>query len=437
MGSENNAAAERRFVLLLLIGGIVLRLLLIGLRSDGVTAFYAAGEPTRVALALVREGSFADAYYEGYGPTAHLLPVMPMIAAAVFWLFGAMTVPANLVLLGWALFQTFACYLLVRRLFARLGMDPVAVRWATAMLCLVPVLASQETIDFRFWEAAAAVALAALNLLLLLRFDDKGTLSVRAMLGAAALAAFTFFVSPPTGLAIYLCWGLFTLTRWGWAKAFALTGICAAALALLLAPWVLRNQAAIGSPVLLRSNFGLELALGNHDAAVSGLNPAGVYADRLIAIHPYHSKPARKTLRALGGEVAYSQMLGAQTRAWIAAHPVDFARLTLRHLGQFFFPRPWQINFIGWQELPTPRAAFLSLVSLLGLIGLAAGIAQRRRGYWLIGVYVAVVALPYSVVQPVLRYTYLVYPFLAFLAVEALVRAGRYAVGRFGPGTAR
>ncbi|WP_404333411.1 hypothetical protein AB2M62_10095 [Sphingomonas sp. MMS12-HWE2-04] len=83
------------------------------------------------------------------------------------------------------------------------------------------------------------------------------------------------------------------------------------------------------------------------------------------------------------------------------------------------------------------RALTMSIVNLLGLIGLAVGLYQRRRGYWMIAVYLAAVALPYALLQPTSRYIYLAYGFLAFLAVEALVTGGRYALGRFGPGTAR
>ena len=52
----------------------------------------------------------------------------------------------------------------------------------------------------------------------------------------------------------------------GSIRAAALFG---AALSLTVSPWALRNKAAIGAPVFLRSNLGLELALSNHDAAAA------------------------------------------------------------------------------------------------------------------------------------------------------------------------
>ncbi|KRC82517.1 hypothetical protein [Sphingomonas sp. Root241] len=437
MGTGSSISDERRFVLCLLLGGLALRLLLLQVRGDGLTGFYGGGEATRIALALARTGTFADAYYQGYGPTAHLLPVLPGIAGFLFWLFGPLSVPANLALLGWSLLQTFASYLLLRRLFQRLGMDPTAIRWGLALLCLVPVFQPQETIDFRYWEGAAAVTLAALNLNLLLALDEPTQPDWRSLLLCAALAALTFFVSPAAGLGIYACWGLFALRRLGLAKAFQFGGLCAAALALLIVPWAMRNAAMLGEPVPLRSNFGLEIAIANHPAAVSGDRPAETFAERMLAIHPYHSRPARAELAREGGEIAYARNLAAETKAWIVAHPLDFARLSARHLRQFFLPSPWQFYFSSGEEWRTPRAILLSLVSLFGLLGLATAIYRRWRGYGWLAIYIAGAALPYAIVQPIPRYSYLVYGMLAFFAVEALLRAGRYVVGRVGPGTAR
>jgi len=424
-------------MLLLLLGGVALRLLLLHAGDDGLTGFYGGGEATRIALAIARTGTFADAYYEGYGPTAHLLPLLPGIAGFIFWLFGPLSVPANLALLGWSLLQTFASYLLLRRLFLRLEMDATAVRWGLALLCLVPIFQPQETIDFRYWEGAAAVTLAALNLNLLLALNVRARIEKRALLLAAALAALTFFVSPAAGLGIYACWGLFALHRLGLARAVQFGGLCAAALALLVVPWAMRNAAMLGEPVPLRSNFGLEIAIANHPAAVPGDRPAETFVERMLAIHPYHSRPARAELAREGGEIAYARNLAAETKRWITAHPLDFARLTARHLRQFFFPSPWQFYFTGWEEWRHAPSILLSLVSLFGLLGLGAATFRRRRGYGWLAAYIIGAALPYAIVQPLPRYSYLVYGMLAFLAVEALLLAGRYVVGRVGPGTAR
>ncbi|MBO9624682.1 MAG: hypothetical protein J7500_18395 [Sphingomonas sp.] len=438
MQTAESAREERRFLLLVLLGGLALRLIWLVRAMGPIDGFYGSAEATQVALAVARGDGIADAYYQGYGPTAHLLPASPAIAGFWMWLFGPGTSAANIALLGWCLAQVVAAWLLLRALFRALDADPRVTRWGMALLCLAPAFAPQEAIDFRYWEGASALALAALNLLLIVRHDAGRPFGWRALGSAAALWALTFFICPPAGLATAACWAVFALRRLPPSRRLAFGAASALAAALLLAPWALRNQRVLGAPVLLRSNFGLEFAIANHPAAISGHRPEYVFASRLAAIHPYgKASPGQAALRAAGGEVAYSRALGAETWRWAAANPWDFARLSLRHLREFFFPRPWQMYFTGWEGMRAARAYTIALVNLLGLIGLAIGLWQRRRGYWVLAVYLAVLALPYALLQPMSRYIYLAYGVLAFLAIEAVLAGLRYAEVAKGPGIAR
>lgn len=425
---------DRRFICLVLLGGMMLRLIWLMRVNGPITGFYGMGEATNVAFALAEGRGVADAYRTGYGPTAHLLPVSPALAAVPIRLLGVGASSA-LVLLAWSLAQTGAAWLLLRTLFRRLSSDPLVTRWGLALLCLVPPFISQEVLDFRFWEGAGALCLAAGNLLLILRYSQDGAFGPRRMIFAAFLSAFTFFYCPPVGLAVDACWGWFAVTRLPFAHWVRFAAMAALALALMLAPWAYRNARVMGEPVLIRSNFGLEFALANHPAALSDKAPENVFADRLIEIHPnVKLGKGLAALHAAGGEIPYFRQLGDRAWQWAASHPSDFARLTLRHLREFFFPRPWQMYFTGWEGMREARAWTISLVNLLGLIGLAIGLYRRRHGYALLAIYIGVVALPYALLQPMSRYIYLVYGVLAFLAVEALVTGGRYLTGRKEPG---
>lgn len=420
MHADPPASGDRRFLLAVLVAGVALRLAWLGL-THGLTDFAGLGEATREALSVAHGRGFADPYFAGQGPSAHLLPVMPAIAGGMLALFGPGSVAGNLALLAWSLAQTLCAWLLLRRLFARTGASAVVQRWGLALLCLLPVFAPHETVDFRWWEGAASVCLMCLNLLLLLGLETRDRLAMREIAAVAGLGALTFFVSPPVGIAVGACWAVFALRKLALRQAVLLATAAAGALALLIAPWAIRNDHALGTPVLLRSNFGLELALANHPAAISPAAPAPAFAERLLAIHPYHSPAARAAVRA-EGEVAYAKALSSETRDWIASHPAAFAQLYLRHLGEFFCPRPWQMYFTSTEALPELRALVISAVNLIGLLGLALGLRARRRGYWAIALCIAVIALPYGLVQPIPRYTWLVSGLLAFLAVEAMVR---------------
>lgn len=422
MTSDPSATGERRFLLFLLIGGLAIRLVWLG-HSHGLTDFAGLGEATREALSVAHGRGFADPYFDGQGPSAHLLPVMPTIAGGVMALLGPGSVAGNLALLVWSLAQSLCAWLLLRRLFEKSGAAPATLRWGMVLLCLVPVFASHETVDFRWWEGAASLCLMCGNLLLLLELEARERLTPREIAGIAALSAATFFVSPPVGLATGACWAVFALRRLPLRQALLLGASAAAALGLLLAPWAIRNSQQLGTPVLIRSNFGLELALANHPAATAPDAAGKVFAERLLEIHPYHSPDARAALVEAGGEVAYAKGLEREAKAWIASNPGAFAKLYLRHLSAFFFPRAWQMYFTDTEDMPVVRALIVTTVNLLGLVGLALGLFARRRGYWAIATCIAVIALPYGLVQPVPRYTYLVYGLLAFLAIDLIVRS--------------
>lgn len=410
---------ERGFLLLLVAAGTLIRLLWLVRTQGTIDGLFDAGEATRVALAVARGDGIADAYYPGQGPTAHLLPLNPMIAGGILWLFGPQSTAASIALLAWSLGQTFCGYLLVRALFQRLGADTVTLRWASALLFLVPPFIPQEVVDFRYWEGGSALCLAAGNLLLIARLRDAPPPGWQRIVGIAALSALTFFVSPPVGLAVDLCWAIFALRYLPFAKCVQIAASAALALAILIAPWAIRNERVLGAFVLLRSNFGIELALANHPSALSARPPENVFAERLEAIHPSANPALRPIIAQRGGELRYAKGLAASSEQWITAHPLAFAQLWLRHLSEFFFPRAWQMYFTGWEGMRAARAISISLVQLLGLIGL---IASRRR-YALVLVYIAGIALPFALFQPMSRYIFLAWPLLAFPAIEAVRKA--------------
>jgi len=406
-------------VIALMLMGLALRVAWIMRQPPGRGL---AGEARRVAVSLATNGTFANALYPGQGPTAHLTPTSPAIAGGVFALLGVDSPAANTVLAAWCLLQVFSSFLLLFMLFRKLGTPALGLLLALAALCLVPILIGDETVEFRYWDAALAVNLATATLLLFISLDGRGDPGWRWMVGAGLLAAMTMFVTPTLGLGVYAAAAIYLWRNLSWGRMALATSIATFALALLITPWAIRNHRVMGATVLLRDNAGMQLAVANYPEAVHPDDPGAVYEKRVREISPYFNRKLASKLEAAGGEVAYNKQLGRETKAWIKAHPKDFATLTIRHWTEFYWPRAWQFRHTGSGALARERAAFVSLASLFAFIGLAWGLWTRRPGYLYLLPVVVLPGLAYSVFQPLPRYTYLIYGLLVFLAADCVSR---------------
>ncbi|WBO21906.1 hypothetical protein [Sphingomonas abietis] len=425
---DGNPSSARRTVAVLLVVAVVFRLWWLW-RVGALWQPYGFQEASNAAIAYARTGTIADALFPGQGPTAHLLPVPIIIAGSIQRLFGIGSALANLALVGWALAVTIVGYTLLRAIFTELRQDLRVLNAGLLALAILPVFVPQEVGDFRYWEGGLAATLASANLLCLLRMERKPAWSWAALGSIALLSAATFFVSPSAGLAVDLCWALCALRRLPLRRAAGFAMLCVAALALLITPWAIRNDRQLGHRILLRDDFGLEIALANHDGAVSGAAPFETFEKRLSALHPTLRGPGLVALRAAGGEYAYSAGLLDETRSWIRRHPFDFARLCLRHYRQFYFPDLWEFGAMTWTSPEAGPAYEAQIVAILGAIGLIWSLLRRRRGYGWIAIYYVAAGLVYAVVQPVPRYSYIIFGLQVFLAVgcgrDLLLLAGR------------
>lgn len=383
---------------------------------------WATGEAANVAMSLANGHGFSDAFMAGQGPTAHLLPVAPAIAGAVYALFGIRTGLSEAILCGWSIGISFASYGLLYLNFARLGTPRWARLAALIALLVLPIYTTNEAFEWRVWEGGLGLLLANLTLYVLLR-GERGERPRHFALWLAVLPACTFFVNPVLGVAAYAGWGLYILRHnWsvtGVAKASAATAL---ALGLMVGPWTARNWIMMGHPIPLRDNLGMELAVGNYPEAVHGDDRNKVFFDRLTAIQPYIHPVAQRAMIAAGGEVAYAQLLGRETKAWIAAHPRDFLLLCRRHLGQMTLPGTWMFMTSHGVWLPVIRSWLARAVNVLGFIGLAVALARRDRRFLYALPFVAMPTLLYVPFQPVIRYCWLIYPALAFLGADLIAR---------------
>lgn len=377
--------------------------------------FHLLGEATNVARSLAVQHRVADAFGPGTGLTAHINPVVPWIGSAVYSVTGVDSAASQWILSGLSILLCVGAALVYLAVAAVIGMP----RWSRltflGLFALLPLYPKIETIEFRLWEGGLAVLLSAALLLLIVRSDRDGVLSTLRMLAAGVVAALLFFISPPLGIAGYAAACLLLIER-GRLRDFAKAGIIAAAAgAAIIGPWTYRNWTVFHHVIPLRSNFGLEFALGTYPGAVTATGEAQTRHQRFNALHPLAQPDAVKFLREHGGEVAYSDQLGRSTWAWVGAHPLDFAKIATRHLVEFYLP-PSDF-WAGGSRSTIIKQAVIWAISLVGLLGAVMAFAFWRDGSRYVALNALVPSLPYALVQPNLRYHYIVHFPLLLLAV--------------------
>jgi hypothetical protein len=402
----------------LCFAGAVMRLGWLAARgSPGV----GEGEAANAAVALVERGYFGDPYGFISGPTAHLTPSMSLIAAAVYRIFGVRTDMSEILLALISIAIVLAAGLIFYAA-ARAAEWPRLWAWLPlGVFSIVPLNVQLEAVYFRVWEGGLAVLIAGLALMTIIRAAREPDPGLRSILLPCVLCAICFFVSPPMGLGTYACLGWLVLTRFRFVRwpGVALAGLIA--LALVFAPWVARNSSAFDRFIPLRSNFGLEIAIANYPGAMQGDPKA--FVERIHSIHPYGMPRAQAEAALSNGEFAYAKTLEVETKQWIAQNPGNFVRLCLTHLREFYFPPAWQWTIYSAKSAGTyAKMAIVWSITALGLIGAALALFVWRGPSIYFALLALVPGLPYMIVQPILRYRYLVLLPLLFLASAVLCR---------------
>jgi hypothetical protein len=204
-----------------------------------------------------------------------------------------------------------------------------------------------------FVEALAAIAIGLMLVAFLRRWNSRrATPGGSFALGAAM--GISFHITPsllPVALGLVgfeLLW-LRKPGRWVWA-ALILLGMT-----LACAPWTWRNYTSLGGLFFIRSNFGLELRMGNHDGAAANLE---LSVRGGTVRHPRISEEEAKKVQELG-ESEYMRQVRREAVDWIRSHPASFLRLTALRIVQFWFgPVDDRLLALG-----------ISLLTLLSVIG--------------------------------------------------------------------
>jgi hypothetical protein len=366
-------------------------------------------EVEAVARSMAAGRGYVDPYKVPTGPTAHTLPIQTGLQALFYWLLGVTPAAAYArSILG--VVSIAAAYAMLPWLAERLGLGRRAGVVGGMTAAIVPWLGLPDVLGQMSNEAQASVALGVLMVLYVRRWKSTGPLSLSGSLALGALAGFAFHLAPAimpvvVMFALFELWWTKDRRRWGGGLAVA------AGVVITCAPWTWRNYSALGEAVFIRSNFGLELRLGNHEGARADLWNTTDAA----RLHPGNDEGEARRVRDVG-EAAYMREARDKAIGWIRSNPSEFVSLTAARVWHVWFGPPAS----PLEALPI---AGLTVLALLGLRQTMPHLDTPER----VALLIPLIGYPlvYYLVGYVPRYTFPVTTLLFMLAGANAVRPGR------------
>jgi len=354
-------------------------------------------EVDRVAFALAGHLGFANPFKIPTGPTSQYAPAYPLLLSWIYQLFGrGSTAEAVRQILSCS--ATCLQFALLPALATAANMSSRVGVLAALFGGLSPLRHWIET-KATFETPYTALLLVILTLLTLQMWNlDRPSGRWAWTHGVSWGVALLFAPNLLPVLFGYLALGAvrFFSGQFRSYLRFSLTLLFA--VAIVLAPWTMRNYYTFHHLIFVRGNFGLELGASNNDSALP-LFEENLHTKGYQSIGPLSSLSAAQSVEQLGESAYYDQQLHSAYR-WIGSHPRKFLQLTADHIRYFWFP-PLQPGLRG--NVSTLATWCLTLG---GIIGLFAMLEHHRWPALAISVVWLTYPLVYYLLQFDLRYRY-------------------------------
>ena len=367
------------------------------------------------------------------GPTAWFTPIYPYFVAGIFKIWGIYSDMSRIIIqtlnCAFAALTIIPIYGIAKRTFGE-G-TAIGAAWAWVFLptaLFFPII--------WIWDTALIALIFSLIFWATLAMRGKHTILPWA--GYGALWAVGVLINPSilSLFPFFLGWLVWEARKDGtapWAKP------AAAALLVFtigLVPWTIRNYRVFGKFIVLRSNFGLELWLGNNPNVTDTMSQWA---------HP-NDNPAEAQKYKRMGEIAYMADKQHEAFAFMRTHPHDTLNFMFRRFVE---------NWLGltdspadvWANGPLIVRAFMvmnSLFSLLCLLGALYAYRARHPDALPFAMVLLIFPLVFYVTHSSLRYRFPIDPIMLVLAASAVAHlvslarntnfAGRKKAGTIAPG---
>ncbi len=351
-------------------------------------------ELERTAISLAQTGVYGNPYAIPTGPSAHVAPGYTLILAAIFKLFGT-GIPAEIVKRLVATVVSSVLWALLPAVAVTLSLPLSAGILAGLIGAIYPARPLVE-IDGD-WETPYMALALVLIAVLSYRLWAKRDFGIKqAWVHGFCWGITLLFVPALLDIfAVFACAGLYFCGGANLRRYVVFIAIEVMAVAICLAPWVIRNEHVLGSPVITRTNLGLEIRISNNDQAspdqrVNSLN------NLFERYHPLQSQQEALKVKEMG-EVAYNKQAGDEAKAWMRAHAAKFLTLCMGRV---------RCYWLYYDPTSLFKTIFLAMTNLLGLIGFFLVWKQNRTAGVAIALILILYPLPNYLVHVGLRQSY-------------------------------
>jgi 4-amino-4-deoxy-L-arabinose transferase-like glycosyltransferase len=374
---------------------------------DVLAAAMFSQETGSIARALATGKGFSSPFGKDTGPTAWLTPVYPLLVAGVFRVFGIFTRASYFAVVFFnALFSSAVCVAIFHA-----GKRIAGPGVASGASWLWAIFPNAVMMPFEWvWDTSLSALLGATLLWASLELAESGRWRDWCLYGL--LWGFTVMTNPALGslLPFLLGWAVYRARReiqWRTMKP-ALTAVGIAFLCCV--PWTVRNYVVFRRLVPLRSNFPLELYIGNN----------GNYAPH--ATWPPKITKERELVRYFHmGEMPFMEEEKRKALDFIRAYPGIEVKLIAERFVAFWtgLPDPWH----GFLSADTPLVRVLlicnTVAALGGLLGIAALLWKRSPYVFPVAAYPLVFPWLYYITHSNLRYRHPIDPVMLLLVAIA------------------
>ncbi|NQV24798.1 MAG: glycosyltransferase family 39 protein [Rhodopirellula sp.] len=358
-------------------------------------------------------------------PTAYRPPLYPLLVAVCIQMGGTIALAIVQILLGTA--TVWLTWLLAERCrFSR----------RTGLLSAVLVAVDPLLIEYTTQAMTETFSTFLVTLLLVVILQDgreqsRGLL-VGIVFGMAALcrptiwifgglAAFGWFLTQwlhpsPSGMPV------FRAKSWHLKTACA----CAAAVAMTVSPWVIRNVCQFGRPILTTTHGGYTLLLGNNEVFFREVVAPGHGATWNAASLSEWQAENERHLKRMGiaetDEVSRDAGFSRLAEEWIVNNPLKFVRAC-----RLRFQRFWAIRPSVPAGFPALLVQFVGAYYLGNFVLAAVGGFRSRqmwRKYWVLPAMVLALTLVHLVYWSNARMRSAIVPVISLAVASAFQRPG-------------